>query len=267
MKNTRKLIPALAMLLVSAVMMSTASFAWFSMNTQVTASGMQVKAQATGGLAIAPWALEATEPAAAAFTKDATMGWSNKNTNSTLFPTSFDGTNWIKGEAANPNSHVGSSGKYGLVPAGGTGYYIASKWSLKSLAEEGSINVNLTGIEVTITGENTTTAQLKHALRVALKVGSTYYYFAPCYDSIPTGGLKYTTYENAGTPAYNVATYTAGAVTPGATFEKQIATGVTQTPTVVEVYIYFEGEDEYCTSAYAVNAQNINVKLTFTTAA
>ena len=45
MKNTRKLIPALAMLLVSAVMVSTASFAWFSMNTTVTANGMSVKAE------------------------------------------------------------------------------------------------------------------------------------------------------------------------------------------------------------------------------
>ncbi len=52
MKNTRKLIPAFAMLLLSAVLMSTASFAWFSMNTSVTAGGMQVKATATGSLLI-----------------------------------------------------------------------------------------------------------------------------------------------------------------------------------------------------------------------
>lgn len=45
MKNTRKLIPALAMLLVSAILMTTASFAWFSMNTTVTATGMQVTAK------------------------------------------------------------------------------------------------------------------------------------------------------------------------------------------------------------------------------
>ena len=45
MKKMRKLIPALAMLLVSAVMMSTASFAWFSMNTTVTADGMSITAK------------------------------------------------------------------------------------------------------------------------------------------------------------------------------------------------------------------------------
>ncbi len=52
MKKMRKLIPALAMLLISAVMMSTASFAWFSINRNVTASGMAVTASADGSLVI-----------------------------------------------------------------------------------------------------------------------------------------------------------------------------------------------------------------------
>ena len=52
MKLTKKLIPAFAMLLVSAVLMSTASFAWFSMNTQVTATGISVTAQAPKTLLI-----------------------------------------------------------------------------------------------------------------------------------------------------------------------------------------------------------------------
>lgn len=42
MKMTRKLIPALAMLLVSAIMLSTASFAWFASNNKVTATDMTV---------------------------------------------------------------------------------------------------------------------------------------------------------------------------------------------------------------------------------
>ena len=53
MKNTRKLIPAVVMLLVSAVLMSTASFAWFSMNKQVTATGMKVTATTPASLEIA----------------------------------------------------------------------------------------------------------------------------------------------------------------------------------------------------------------------
>lgn len=45
MKKFKKVIPALCMLLVSAVMLGTSTFAWFSMNNTVTATNMQVTAQ------------------------------------------------------------------------------------------------------------------------------------------------------------------------------------------------------------------------------
>lgn len=46
MKATRKLIPAIAMLLISAVMMSTATFAWFTTNGTVSADGITISAKA-----------------------------------------------------------------------------------------------------------------------------------------------------------------------------------------------------------------------------
>ncbi len=49
MKNMKKLIPALAMLLVSAILLTTSSFAWFSMNAEVNVKGMQVNAVTPGG--------------------------------------------------------------------------------------------------------------------------------------------------------------------------------------------------------------------------
>ena len=52
MKKMRRMIPALCMLLVSAIMLSTASYAWFTMNEQVTATGMEIQAQASGSLVI-----------------------------------------------------------------------------------------------------------------------------------------------------------------------------------------------------------------------
>ena len=42
MKMSKKILPALAMLIVSAVMLSTASFAWFALSEQVEADGMSV---------------------------------------------------------------------------------------------------------------------------------------------------------------------------------------------------------------------------------
>lgn len=45
MKKFKKLIPAVCMLLVSAVMLGTTTFAWFSMNNKVSATNMQVVAK------------------------------------------------------------------------------------------------------------------------------------------------------------------------------------------------------------------------------
>ena len=42
MKMSKTILPALTMLLVSAIMLSTASFAWFAMNSSVEANGMEV---------------------------------------------------------------------------------------------------------------------------------------------------------------------------------------------------------------------------------
>lgn len=44
MNKFKKLVPAICMLLVSAVLMGTSTYAWFSMNTSVTATGLGVTA-------------------------------------------------------------------------------------------------------------------------------------------------------------------------------------------------------------------------------
>ncbi|MBR6101716.1 MAG: hypothetical protein IKP95_04745 [Ruminococcus sp.] len=48
----RKLVPAIAMLTTSAIMLSTATYAWFTMNKEVTVQNMQVQAKADQGLLI-----------------------------------------------------------------------------------------------------------------------------------------------------------------------------------------------------------------------
>ena len=53
MKKFRKLFPAFVLLLISAIMITTASYAWFSMNSQVTVTGMAVKTQVSDNLLIA----------------------------------------------------------------------------------------------------------------------------------------------------------------------------------------------------------------------
>lgn len=61
MKKFRKLIPAFCMLLVSAVLLGTSTYAWFSMNTTVTASTMTIKATTDANLYIAKGASNALD--------------------------------------------------------------------------------------------------------------------------------------------------------------------------------------------------------------
>ena len=44
MTKSRRLVIAIAMLVISASLLATASYAWFAMNTQTTASGFEVEA-------------------------------------------------------------------------------------------------------------------------------------------------------------------------------------------------------------------------------
>ena len=52
-KTKRKLIPAIGMLLVSATMLATSTYAWFTMNKEVEVRNLTVQAKAEGGLLIA----------------------------------------------------------------------------------------------------------------------------------------------------------------------------------------------------------------------
>jgi len=93
----RKLLPAVAMLAVSAVSLSSATYAWFTMNKSVSVTNMQVKAKAEKGLLIneigtyndTHWDEEATSTA---------------DTNFALIPMStLDGVNWVHANSASAN--------------------------------------------------------------------------------------------------------------------------------------------------------------------
>ena len=110
MKKTLKLIPALAMLLVSAILVSTSTYAWFSMNATVTAKGMQVTATAESSLNIKVLAADNNTYGSEA---TVTMGASLK-----LKPTSTsDLTKFFKATAANYNEYAAIASTVEVVNA------------------------------------------------------------------------------------------------------------------------------------------------------
>ncbi len=66
-KTLRKIIPAIAMLLISATLVGTSTFAWFSMNNKVTISGMSVTTQVSSNLLVASGTAGTTKAAESDF--------------------------------------------------------------------------------------------------------------------------------------------------------------------------------------------------------
>ena len=96
MKKMRKLVPAFAMLMVAAIMMSTASFAWFTMNDNVTATGMQVQAKASGNLLISDDKMTAMSSSISV-----DFGGTKKNLTPITFTAGADGASGSWADASN----------------------------------------------------------------------------------------------------------------------------------------------------------------------
>lgn len=267
-KSLRKLIPTFVMLVITAALVGTSTYAWFSMNTNVTATGMTVTAKAEGGIVIAnadgaDWSNSARASTASATlyptsTKDVTTWYHNKSTNADNAQASQTAGTYATLDLKKSATEYGigyvedGTGGYGGTEAA---YYLLNKFTVKSSAE------NLTDIKfyinsVTVTGMNTS-ENLDKSLRVAIKIAedSTTYIYAPV-----TGAT--TTYKVGGSEQTAITVKTN---------EKNVETSINAISTTgvgVEVYAYFEGEDAACksTNVSGVTLDNLKIEVVFGTA-
>ena len=300
----KKLIPAIVLLLISAIVMSTASYAWFSMNTQVTATGMQVKAVAEGGLVISDstttaWAATANAHVAAATAIVPTShgivastddGWyhnSSKDADNAIDYASATYTdltlNYSETIGGVPSGigyvegGTGTGADAGYSASQDTAYHLKNRFYIKTSAEQMS-NTNLVINSVTVTSDGSL-IKLDAALRVAIVVGGNTYIFAPVASA--NGQAPTYTYNVNGnstaTVAYAPAETTAGGSGSGAYLAGKdlVCTGVTEIPAytassgvAVDIYIYYEGEDLACksTNIHGVTVDALNVEVKFGTA-
>lgn len=278
----KKLIPALCMLLIAATLMGTSTFAWFSMNQQVTATGMQVKAKAEGGIVIAAYTKTSSSSDGSTITppsfsapSDATFTASAAITSAAaeLYPTStLSGlASWYHASSDSVNSAAAVSGSYqnlasvytlesdGIAYDNTTKelrgqYYLLNKFQIKA-TDAATYSLWLSNITVTNAGGSST--DLNKSIRIAIKIGGNTYFFAPNYS---TGTLYY--YNGTARAAWATE-----AIHLSATPYTQVSTSITSAATDVEVYIYYEGEDDNCKSINAVDISTLTVDLTFTTVA
>ena len=317
----KKLIPAAGMLMVSATMLATSTFAWFTMNKEVSVKSMQVKAKAEGGLLI-------NEVASASDT-----GWDNEATANSLptgvslIPTSTkNGSDWWHANSKTANDEAGAasnalsssiSGDYtklsGLVasttaatatPSGAlTGgvaensiyyaergsnsafdadtddaYYVMYKYYMKVSSDTAisgmtqtanSQNVAIRSVTATLP-YTATSPNLDKALRVGVKIGGKMYIYAPIYNAKADIASYYVTDTYTAASGETPASITNTQVTAFYKSDKvntalaSLPAVTTDSPVEVDVYVWFEGEDDFCQSDNITDTlDNITIDITF----
>jgi hypothetical protein len=91
----KKMIPALGMLMVSASMLATSTYAWFTMSDTVSVTGMKLKATASDGLLITDTNVAADRVWATSKDIQMTSGVALSPTNTA------DGSEWVAAKSAN----------------------------------------------------------------------------------------------------------------------------------------------------------------------
>ena len=275
----KKLIPALALLLVSAVLLATSSFAWFSMNTTVTVTGMSVTAKVNDNLQIAPTTVDATTKAADSAFK---YGYVMTHTSQLLEPVSTaNGVNFFytstknvqaNGDAAtdtyvayNHASTTDFDTNYGTTGAKG---YVEYAVQLKADNSSNATKyVNLSTLNITYAGA----AADQMAFRVAVFVndmgadGSTAA-TAPTESSLKTL-LKMTGSAYHETGKAVTSTSATGAITNKADVAANIGSVAANSSRYFKVVVrlWIEGEDTTCTnSTFASLTDTWDFDLAFT---
>ena len=285
----KKLIPALCLLLISAILMGTSTYAWFSMNTQVTATGMQVKAVAEDGLLIineldadatANWKVSTTASYGGLValtptsTADATAWYHNKSDAPTTakagqaaatYEALSSNANWKRDEGDSKTGvYYIDTDTDNTKDAVEKAYVLLNKFWIKSSGDaislgSGNTYQALYVNNVTVTGASASAA-LDASLRIAVKVGTQLFIYAPVASATAS-------YNVAGsTTATTAIVVPANTIVNTATSQTTIpAIGTAKASTIpVEIYIYFEGEDENCKSENIVaTLDTLNVAVTF----
>ena len=275
------------MLLISAVMLSTATFAWFSMNTTVQATGMKVKAVAEGGIVISN-----TNKSSWSSTANAQINAAE------IVPTSAATTStpaWVHAKSENadeaqPNQAVANyqsltlawdtnssegigytdNDSSGTKNEGDTAYVLLNNFYIKSSADAITGTLYINDLTVTSSATGGTFNKLDNALRVLIIVnGTNAFTFAPVLNQ--AGGTTTTTYKWKNTTDV-YARYEGGT---GNFVNQDIAcSSVTTIPNNdaeainVKVYMFFEGEDANLksTNISGISMNDLSLVINFGTA-
>lgn len=257
MKKFKKLIPALCMLLISAVLMGTSTYAWFSMNNKVTVSGMTVTAKS-----------DATYLVISNDTTLETTTSLTRSINGAILPVSYTKTEiknnannttlvnaekWFTAEGTSTTdgtAKVDTKKELTIVEANNKGtannkdYYVVDTFYIGLTAGSSAVQTGK-GIQADVTFKATNASSLNKALTVKIVYGE---------NKLDADTTTTQTYVLGSEGTDKVIKYSS---------KLQADDLIKDTATKVTVYIYFDGEDENCTTANAINLAGISVSIDF----
>lgn len=227
---------AIAMVVVSAVALSSSTYAWFVGQNTAKADGLTIQAQSEAGLLI--------RHGEDAFASSATGSFT---TAQKLYPTSTNnGSAWFHASAESLTASTATDGSMktlGITETAGVGkegdkaYYIVDSFDLYSTGT--ATNLVIESINVA-----NTRAGFDESLRLLVVCGTNKFVFAP------SKSVAETTYIVGKNPDGNTSAGTSttayGVASTGGFASKVLAATVSadpDAPTPVKIYAYFEGED------------------------
>ncbi len=264
-KGLKKLIPAAGMLMLSAAMLGTSTFAWFTMNKEVTVTGMEVRTKVSENLLIADDTLDSTARKADNLfynslvqTHDALLEPVSTDDGENYFYTKTDnviGTGDAMNDvyiAYDPSGTTPFNTNYGTTGAVG---YVDYVYQLKAITGSDAQEVRLTGLDLTYGGVSP--ANNQKAYRAAVFVQDLGYKTSTDDTNLvnPASGVGTSTLKAIYTPtgaanftdgkAVDSTSTVNGTVTYNATFALDTQTDATNYYKVV-VRLWLEGEDTTC---------------------
>ena len=247
MKKFKKLIPALCMLLVSAVLVGTSTYAWFSMQDQVQVNGLQVTAQTDQPYLIIGTGDNNTAAKLQELPKKETPEGSNVN-----LGVSADDAK------VKPVAHETLNNAAAAGVAGNWYWYNAEKTSAPDAAQGATKNTltDMTGFVITKTVYMTIVKETPALSDIEAKVKIT----AADKKNIDAAKVVLAVYSDAtdkGVKEFDKDT--------NATAATALGTGDVTSDTLikVEIYIYIDGTNAAIFTDNAANLDTANIEITF----
>lgn len=253
--SLKKLIPAAGMLAVSAMMLATSTYAWFSMSTKVSATNIQMQATASKNLLITKTGADATDYSASVYldidrstlTPVSTIGGDTKTP--AFFKILNVGTGMSQDSAAR-------GGDTSFTTATANTDFIKSTVWIKCVGNDTS---NLTATINTTTGGSKNLDPAIRVMIVDVTNSKTYIYSPVTGASYLTSGKAISGVDTSNAAILDNITTTAvsGSTAITSSLTKEVAYQY-------DIYAWYEGEDASCKASNTLDMAAYKFAIDFT---